>query len=204
MRSPQEREDLAAGFAERGFVVSEPLLSEAELVPLQAAVQEIFLRCAASMSSLEAWLERVNQVRDPELWHPRFAELKQDPRLSGVAERALGGPVEAAWLHLVWKRPGCDLILPWHVDRPTWPEALQSREAAALWLALDAAGEGAGGLRYVCGSHLPEFAEGEIVTPEVPPGAALLHHPDVLHTSAGNATAGWRRACVLVFARRAL
>lgn len=194
---------LAAALAEQGFATTGPILEAAELPPLHAAIERIFERCSAAMGDRERWLKVVNQVRDPELWDPCFAALKADPRLARVASEALGEPARPAWLHLVWKRPACTLHLPWHVDRPTWPTEIRACNAVALWLALDESGPERGGLKYAPGSHIASTQRCEaIACPEVPAGAGLLHHPDVLHASAGNPTDQWRRACVFVYTGR--
>lgn len=191
---------LAVALAEQGFATTDTLLDGAELPPLHAAIERIFERCSAAMGDRERWLKVVNQVRDPELWDPAFAALKADPRLARVASEALDEPARPAWLHLVWKRPGCTLHLPWHVDRPTWPQEIRSFNAVALWVALDDSGPEQGGLKYAPGSHIASTQRCEaIACPIVPAGAGLLHHPDVLHASAGNPTDRWRRACVLVY-----
>jgi len=192
---------LSEAFALHGFAVTAPLLSEREAVALREGVGRVFDRCSASMG-LEPWLARVSQVRSPELWDEAFVDLGAHAGLRAAVHEVLGAEGRVAWQHLVWRPPHCPIRLPWHADRPTWPEELRASGGVAVWLALDASGPDSGGLRYGPGSHRPDHEPQASVCPEVPVGAALLHHPDVLHQSGENLTGDWRRALILVFTPR--
>jgi hypothetical protein len=193
---------IRSDFRRDGFVVTGVLFTEPELVVLREAVTRVLTQCAEPVG-WERWLGLVNQVRDPERWDPAFSSTRGDERLRDAAGDVLDAPAAVSWQHLVWRRPGCTLRLPWHSDLETWPEPARSIGGVALWLALDDSGPSAGGVRYAPGSQNGlSAAPPEPVCPVIPAGAALLHDGRTLHCSGPNTTDRWRRALVMVFTPR--
>lgn len=96
----------------------------------------------------------------------------------------------------------------WHNDRPYWP--VKGWKCCKIWLALDRVNQENGRLEYIKGSHLwnKEIRENsnpswfvkpspdEILSWDMEPGDALVHHFLTIHHSIGNNSSQARRAIV--------
>ena len=153
-------------------------------------------------------------VVDDPVWLAAVA----DPRLLDLVEELLGPGVVLFSSCWVVKPPRTGRPAAWHQDGGTWP--LEPLEAVTLWVALDDADGGNGGLRLVPGSHrgglLPhDRDDGRLATelfnvavrPEavdeeaavdvvLRAGDVSAHHPALIHGSGPNRSGRPRRALV--------
>lgn len=194
-------------YARDGFARVPGLLDGGEVTALRDAFEATLAVdvARARYPSAAACLRIVQRWPRMDLRQPAFAALL-DPRTPAgarvcavFAELLPGRDARLISLDVLVKAAGSGLRLPWHQDSPTWqaaPEAL----AARLWIALDRVDEDTGGVRYAPGSHIDGLTDGDGVTPHLQPGDALLHHPDVWHSSGPNRTSGLRRAVLVTLA----
>jgi hypothetical protein len=145
-----------------------------------------------------------------------LAGLAEDPRLTTIAGVLLDAdPVPFGCSYIV-KEPGCRLAALWHQDGHPWRTRLGITAAVTLWVALDPAGEGNGGLRVIPGSHAlaaqplrPSPEEASVFGAEIDPGLVdpglarpltlasgdvSAHHPNLIHGSLANPSEYPRRA----------
>ena len=141
-----------------------------------------------------------------------------DPRLLDVVSSLLGPGIALFSSCWVVKPPHVGRAAAWHQDGNAWP--LDPLVAVSLWVALDDADGGNGGLRVVPGSHrgglLPHHRDDdrlatELFSVSVPAGAVdesaavdvvlragdvSAHHPALVHGSGPNRSDRPRRALV--------
>jgi len=186
------------------------VLDEGTLVGLLAHLDRLLTRQPeAAVSGVVA-----GAVIDDPVWLAAVG----DPRLLDLVEALLGPGVVLFSSCWVVKPPHTGRPAAWHQDGGTWP--LDPLEAATLWIALDDADAGNGGLRVVPGSHraglLPhDRDDGKLATelfnvsvrPEAVDEAAAVdvelaagdvsaHHPALIHGSGPNRSERPRRALV--------
>jgi ectoine hydroxylase-related dioxygenase (phytanoyl-CoA dioxygenase family) len=106
------------------------------------------------------------------------------------------------------KKPNADSYVGWHNDQPYWP--VKGWKCCKIWLALDRVTQKNARLEYIKGSHLwdrelrensdaPWFLEPssyEILSWDMEPGDALVHHFLTIHHSISNTSTKPRRAIV--------
>ena len=193
-----------------GWVVARDVLDRASVRGLCDHLDVLLAdRPEAATSGLLA-----GTVVDDPVWLAAVA----DARLLDLVEVLLGPGVALFSSSWVVKPPGSGRVAAWHQDGGTWP--LDPLVAATLWVALDDAGPGNGGLRVVPGSHrgglLPHHRDDarlatELFNVSLPPvavderaavdvvlraGDVSAHHPALIHGSGPNRSARPRRALV--------
>jgi ectoine hydroxylase-related dioxygenase (phytanoyl-CoA dioxygenase family) len=182
-----------------GWAALGVLLTEGELAELRAESERLVDHGAAQTGlSRDAYLRIVQQL--PAVWRasPAFDALTRHPAILHPARQALGAErLRLLRQHLVIKPTRMAHELPWHQDLCTWPTTDPHR-SVAVWVALDAASEQTGAIRYIPGSHRGQDADPVVVSVEA--GGGLLHHALVWHASASNTTDTWRRAAIQVYA----
>ncbi len=170
--SREERES----YRERGFVVRETVLAEAELAPLREAVEGIHERI--ERAAADAPVERIDDKRYQQLlgstvkWEwdegsrrirsmepfchldPRLERLVDDPRLWGPAGQLVASERLSLFTDkLNFKRPQGSPF-PWHQDAPYWAFGCDHLERlSSLQLYLDPGTRENGCLWVIPGSH---------------------------------------------------
>lgn len=145
-------------------------------------------------------------------------QYRQHPRWNALAELLVGEPVEAQEPEWFNKPPGTVHPTPPHQDNYYF--CLRPASVATLWVALDAADEANGCLRYVRGSYrkgirqhnassVLGFSQGitdygpEDELLEEPmclqPGDLIAHHGETIHRADPNHSQRHRRAFAMVF-----
>ncbi len=207
-----------------GWAVARGVLDRSTVVALLAHLDHLMAaRADGGASGLVAGV-----VVDDPVWLAAVA----DPRLVDLAEALLRADQRPGDTHRATTSPGvvlfssCWVVKPprtgrraaWHQDGSTWP--LAPLDAVTLWVALDDADAGNGGLRVVPGSHrcglLPHqrddrrlatelfnvavapasVDEAAAVDVELRAGDVSAHHPALLHSSRPNRSDRPRRALV--------
>jgi len=201
---------LAGSWEADGWAVARGVLDGATVARLLRHLDRLVARSPdGAASGLVAGV-----VVDDPVWVAAVA----DPRLLDLVEALLGPGVVLFSSCWVVKPPGTGRPAAWHQDGGTWP--LEPLEAVTLWVALDDADAGNGGLRVVPGSHrgglLPHdrdddrlatelfnvsVAPGTVderaaVDVELGAGDVSAHHPALVHGSGPNRSDRPRRALV--------
>ena len=157
----------------------------------------------------------------PRKYHPPWQGNIYERRAASIAEQLCGPGMALDYDQLLAKRPFKeDAVFLWHQDMAYWPVTSDMR-TATCWLAVDASTLENGCMRFVPGSHRSPLrphrplrndrGESHTLATDVDPekdeirpvpiarGDITVHNERVLHGSAGNRSAGWRRAYVVAF-----
>ena len=212
-------------------VLAEPELAEIERVYERFMRREIAVagRDFCDMSADYAKpLEQfgIVNVMLPRRYFPAWRDNLYELRAASIAEQLCGADMALDYDQLIAKRPSKpDAVFHWHQDLAYWPVTPDTR-TASFWLALDASTTANGCVRFVSGSHReahlrqhkPLLGDRDkshtlvaqvdekrdtIVPAEIARGDVTVHHERTVHGSAGNSTAGWRRAYIVAFRARA-
>ncbi|MGB7157038.1 MAG: phytanoyl-CoA dioxygenase family protein [Tepidisphaeraceae bacterium] len=222
-------EEIRATFRRDGFVVVRSFLNPLEIERVRnrmdAYVRDIvpFVPRAHAMFEDKSRPETLKQLSDVSNHDPVLGRLMYSEPFVGLAELLLDGPVRAGNLQWFNKPPRIGQPTPPHQDGYYW--MLEPNEGCTMWLALDAADEANGCVRYIPGSHkLPVrshartttlgFSQGIAdygdadraaeVAVNAQPGDLLIHHALTIHRADNNPSERHRRALGLVyFARKA-
>ncbi|TAH34469.1 MAG: phytanoyl-CoA dioxygenase family protein [Planctomycetota bacterium] len=220
-------------FTEDGFVHLPGVLDEDELAAVEATFQR-FLRgdipvpgkdfCDMSSEySRRAEDFSVVNIMLPRKYHPAWRGNLYERRAAAIAGQLCGPGMVLDYDQLLAKRPGRqDAVFHWHQDLAYWPVTEDTR-TATCWLAVDAASEENGCLRFVVGSHRePELrphlpmggdrgkshtlvavvdeARDRIQCVPASRGDVVVLSERVVHGSGGNRSRdNWRRAYVVAF-----
>jgi hypothetical protein len=161
-----------------------------------------------------AWLlDRHPDVPAEQLGHtfmpddPFWFRLVSDERLVDLAAVFVGPNVALYASHYISKPPFSGQPVLWHQDGAYWP--LDPIRVVTLWLAVDESTPENGCLRVIPGSHRQDLAalrantevdnvlgsesdvevdESQAVDLTMSPGDVEVHHPNILHGSAANAS----------------
>jgi ectoine hydroxylase-related dioxygenase (phytanoyl-CoA dioxygenase family) len=216
--------DQVAAYHEQGFVATtEPLLSEAEVERLRAALDEVIRGVSPGKPELLRNLAGGDLDSDAvviqvvNIWqaHPAFAAHIRRPELVAMVAQLCPTDTLRVWHDQIqYKPPAVGTATRWHQDFPAWPVLAQPDQCTA-WVALDDATLANGCLRFVPGSHKwgpqklgtnedfsPRYdpaavPAGSAVTAmpvEVPKGGVSFHHSLTWHGSAPNPSVAHRRA----------
>jgi ectoine hydroxylase-related dioxygenase (phytanoyl-CoA dioxygenase family) len=168
-----------------------------------------------------AWLlERNPHLRPERLTHelvthdPFWVRLVSDPRLLDIAEQFVGPNVALFASHYLAKPPHDGLAVLWHQDGSYWP--LEPMEVVTIFLALDDCTPDNGCMRVIprtqsmtlgavrkrddvanvlqSGMDESRIDEGAAVDLVLAAGDISIHHPNIVHGSAPNTSAHWRRS----------
>lgn len=90
-------------------------------------------------------------ISSAHLKHARVWDLLRHPRLIGYVSDLLGENVIGWGSHFFCKMPGDGKRVDWHQDCSFWP--LTPTKAVTVWLAIDDADLGNGGMEVFTGSH---------------------------------------------------
>jgi ectoine hydroxylase-related dioxygenase (phytanoyl-CoA dioxygenase family) len=161
------------------------------------------------------------------LWtrHAPFLALHQRTNLAATAATLMSSKATYLLADIAFiKDAGCDLVVPWHQDKPySW---FAGSHGISVWIPLDSATIDTGTVEYVCGSHewnrifqpitfgseLPLTAYGFEKLPDIErsraifdirhfdcrPGDVIFHHPLTLHSSPPNHSARRTRRALAI------
>lgn len=155
---------------------------------------------------------------------PWFGSLVRTPAVLDPAESVLGPDLQYYQDNIFYKPAGVGADTPFHQDNIWWrgdPPAMLT-----LWIALDPADAGNGGVEYVRGSHaalidhtLPvqdpggfsynvidpqRVDRGRVATFTLAPGEAVMHHCLTIHGAPANASPRPRRGYTVHLMRAGL
>jgi len=215
MNPDAKGDELLERFDADGFVVVRRFVVGEELRELVAQVDRFVRDVVPQMPPEQVFFEAkhdratLKQIQRMGDHDPRFDDLIMAGRFREVAERLLRGLVVPKNLQYFDKPPGVGRPTPPHQDGYYF--MLDPCEAVTVWLALDAADEETGCVRYVRGSHqrgIREhgrtttlgFSQGIVDYPTeldrqceaaVPaaPGDLLVHDARTIHLADGNRSA---------------
>lgn len=159
------------------------------------------------------------------LMHKRneaFASLIKDPRITSLARQVISQEdVYFFYDQLFYKSPSTSARTQWHQDLPFWP--LKGSDIPSIWIALTRATERTSGVQYVKGSHAwgrvyqpsnpkdrgqaginicPDFHDephclnADILSYDLEPGDAVVHHPLIIHGAGPNLDSEQERLAV--------
>jgi hypothetical protein len=183
-------------YRREGYLSPVPLMSEAEALSHRRALEQA-----------EAKLGPLHYRTKPYFLFSSANALGRHPRLLDAVE-ALIGPDILLWdSAYVIKEPGSGKRVSWHQDLTYW--GLSSDQLVTAWIALSPATLESGCMQFWPGSHRggkiahrdgrsddnilhrgqtvdAEIPEAEIITAELRPGEASLHHGWLMHGSGPN------------------
>ena len=141
-----------AQYHERGFVVPDYRLPEAEL-------EEIRERHARLLQRHPEFRDNASVLLTYDLG---FLNYARDPHILDMVEQVIG-PDICLWNMSFFAKPAQNgLRTPWHQDGQYWP--IRPLATCTVWIAIDAATEENGCLRYIPGSHKRTRLMGHTVT----------------------------------------
>ncbi len=221
-----DRLKLVDQFEEDGFVLIEGFVAGAALDALITRVDRFIAKVVPCMPPEQVFYENkqepstLKQIQQMSVYDQWFHGLFTDGPFRDVAESLLGGPVTAKNMQYFNKPPVIGKPTPPHQDGYYF--MIDPCDAVTMWLALDAADEENGCVRYVRGSHrrgMREhartstlgFSQGIVDYPSpydqdhevavtAKPGDLLVHHAMSIHRADGNRSSTRpRRALGLIY-----
>lgn len=216
--------DAKRKYDEDGFVVISNFLDRESIDALTANLDRYIRDLVPHLPSGDAFFqdrskpESLKQLQHMEQ-DPFFDEYRRDERWNQLAELLIGEPAEAQGPEWFNKPPGSEHPTPPHQDNYYF--CLRPANVATLWLALDAADEENGCLRYVVGSHrrgirphsatkvlgfsqgISDYGPDDLSQEQavlLRLGDLVAHHGETIHRAEANRSAGrHRRAFAMVF-----
>lgn len=214
-----------AAFERDGFLLRPAFLSADEVAQCLLQLERYIAEVVPGLSPEEVFYEdrekpeTLKQLQSMHVHDPWFAGFFGD-RVRQVAEELLGTGVVGRNMQFFNKPPGSGLPTPAHQDGHYFK--IDPPSAVTMWLALDAADEDNGCVRYVRASHrkgmrahaltgtlgfsqgISDFGTSEDQENEVAmtarPGDLLAHHALTIHRADGNCSARRnRRALGCIF-----
>jgi phytanoyl-CoA hydroxylase len=207
---PEDLGVAVATYRRDGYVITSGVLDADTVAASAAHLGKLQARAPFSEGGL---------VTPPLSVDPFLAGLTGDARLAGLAAALLGSDVVPFGCTYVVKDAQSGLPALWHQDGHPWRTRLGISAAVTLWIALDPADAGNGGLEVIPGSHrLPAAPLRKIAEPpnlfgwgmdpagvdarravrlSLEPGDASAHHPNLIHCSSPNPSPRRRRALVI-------
>jgi len=199
----QAATDMAATYAEDGFVVPIDILTTEEA----RALRDDFEAAEAELADDPAKLKLLTSYPDRLL--PSFDTLVRHPKLVAAASAVLG-PNLMVWSGALFiKEARSPKIVSWHQDLTYW--GLDDAEEATCWVAISEASVESGCMKFVPGSHkkriVPhvdtfsednllsrgqeiavDVSEEDAVPAALKAGQASMHHGHLFHASGPNIT----------------
>lgn len=202
---------LDGDYVRDGFVVARGLIDRQTLYEMRCHV--------AALMACQPEAEERNLVSGIVLDDTTWLRFVGDERLLDLAEHLLGTDLALFSSNYVIKPPGRGKHVAWHQDGASWP--LDPVSVVSLWVAIDDADDGNGGLRMIPASHAgpfrahrndPDRLSGSVFSVATEPtsdeirrarsvdlraGDVSAHHPAVLHGSGPNRSSRPRTALVI-------
>ena len=152
------------------------------------------------------------------VWRDAFwVRLLRDDRVLDCVEQIIGPDIALFASHYIAKPPADGLAVLWHQDGSYWP--IEPMEVVTAWLAINPSTPRNGCMRVIPGSHTMELKgvraredtpsvlasempgefvdESNAVDVVLQPGDLSLHHPRLVHGSAANTSATWRKGLTM-------
>ena len=209
-------------FERDGFVAQFSFYSGSELLAVENAVERFIVEYVPALPPEHVFFEdksnpsSLKQIQQLHKYERFFEELMSD-KPKKLAQELLGEPVIGKNLQYFNKPPGAGKATPPHQDGFYF--MLEPCRALTMWLALDAADEENGCVRYVRGSHVHGMrphartqtlgfsqgisdydSEADEITCPAQPGDLLAHHALTIHRADTNTSATRsRRALGFIF-----
>jgi phytanoyl-CoA hydroxylase len=219
----QDAEQIKGDFNRNGFIILRQYMSAAEVSEVGDNIERYVTDVLPGLPGDDAYYEvkgdaatimRLSRMTDHDRY---FRDLYGSDPFFGLAGHLLGGARESM---LQWfnKPPRVGKVTPPHQDGFYF--MLEPNEALTLWLAIDAADEENGCIRYVAGSHrrgmrphrrseVLGFSQGitdfgdddhaEEVAIVVEPGDLIAHHSMIIHRADANPSDRSRSALGMVY-----
>lgn len=189
-------------FAREGYLgVHRPVLSEQKF---QALADHFETVLAASPAGV-----RPEDLDVPHFGDPRLFDWLFDDAVLDLVEPIIGPDIALFSSHFICKPAGIGRRVPWHSDEHYWKGGLDPVEVVTVWLAVDRSDRNNGAMQVLPGSHRHvDEAEYEsvstdhsvfptqirphqidpsrVVTLELEPNHASLHHSGTWHGSDAN------------------
>jgi phytanoyl-CoA hydroxylase len=181
-----------------GYMSYGKILSDEELTEVRNHVDGLIARLPAGVRS-----ENLNMPHTNDSF---LLKLCSHPGILDVIERFIGPNIVLFASHIISKRQGDGLPLPWHQDAAYW--ALEPMKVMTLWLAIDDSTVENGCMRVIPESHtwglIPHVAytvkeqvldqemadikldESKAVDVELKAGECSFHEPFLIHGSKPN------------------
>lgn len=214
--------EAAREYAERGFVVTEDVLTPAEITRFGDAVDaevadrtHADTRALADKSTYEQSFQQCMR-----LWETSDVVrlLSCHPTLAGIAAQLLGADSVLLWQdQALYKEPGGRITDP-HQDQPFWP--IGEAPLVSAWIPFDDISSANGAMAYVPGSHLagglkpvdithrtkpydilsdPALGGAQPVEVPVRAGSVIWHGGFTVHGATANTTTRPRRVFTIVY-----
>lgn len=197
--------NLAARYAQDGFVIIPDLLSAQECDMLKTEARRVLKDCAKPGASVHVHVAVVSQP---------FRELAENPKLLGALRPLMPQGIMFMSDKIVYKSADKTFATPWHIDCFYWRN---TRPKLSVWIPLDDATAENGTLTVVPGSHKRDWqmvkkglangefhdevsgaswGEGDVVTCAIKRGTAVIFSDRLVHGSTSN-TAGTDRYAII-------
>ena len=203
MDPSSDQQDIAATYAENGFVCPIDVLSADDVSALRAEYED-------AEAELADDADRLALLRTyPDRLLPGFDALTRHPALIHAASAVLGPDLMVWSGGLFIKEANTPHIVSWHQDLTYW--GLDDAQETTLWVAVSEASEASGCMRFVPGSHKTHIVphtdtyakdnllsrgqeiavdvrEEDAVSAALKAGQASMHHGHLFHASGPNST----------------
>ncbi len=215
-------------FAAKGWVLKRALFGRELIGRLSAEIDGLHerMRVAAPEAVGVSWEDvvepgrpaRIRQLMCSEMVSPIIDAMSRSPEMLAVMRQLIGVDVQLFHSKLMMKAAHDGTFTPWHQDFGYWQTTSKLPSQINCMLAIDAADEENGAIRFVDGSHrgglVPHsvfesnsFNRGleggldafEATLVPMQPGDALFFGPLVIHGSGPNRSARDRRANTFAF-----
>lgn len=222
-------ESQLADYHQQGYIVVRGIVPPSVVADLQREVDGLHERMAAktpvgvgvSWEDLgETGPRRIRQLMNSERVCPTIDAITRGDAVLDIMEQLVGPDILLFHSKLMMKSAKDGTFTPWHQDWGYWRHGSDQPTQVNCMLAIDAATEANGCIRFVPGSHhdgpidhqdfktksfsiglANEFDAYESVPVEMAPGDAVFFGPLVIHGSAPNTSAQHRRANTFAFDR---
>jgi phytanoyl-CoA hydroxylase len=217
--------DYKSDYDRDGFVIVRDFLPAADFADLNDSLDRYIRDVVPNLPDADAFYqekdrpETLKQMQNMAGNDPFFADYRQHPRWSELAEALIGEPAESQGTEWFNKPPNTVHPTPPHQDNYYFN--MKPPHSCTLWLALDPIDEENGCLRYAVGSHkggirphgstsVLGFSQGvsdygpddeatEAVI-ELNAGDVAVHHCEIIHRADPNVSATRsRRAFAMVY-----
>ena len=132
-------------YREHGYLKFGRIFSKSELSKLREHVDGMIASLPED--------KRPEQMDVPHFDNPFLFNYLAHPRVLNVIERFIGPDIVLWSSHLISKRSGDGLAVPWHQDGIYWGKRLEPMRVITMWLAVDESLVTNGCMRVIAGSH---------------------------------------------------
>lgn len=158
-----------AEFHERGFLLVRGLVPAATIAALQEEIDGLHERMARAphpgvhLSWEEGLAEgrpaRIRQLMNSEVVSPIVDAISRGDAMLGVLRQLMGDDIRLYHSKLMMKAAQDGTFTPWHQDWSYWKNQSIAPKQVNCMLAIDAADEANGAIRFIPGSHKQGYVE---------------------------------------------